>query len=99
MRCLNINDAQVVATLGQLGVSVEPRKAVRFRNWHLADMAKEHRDVRSWAINGPSSDASQGSLIIHLRTELSCQQLQVLDDHPNLRPGRHGYSWLRIVPK
>jgi hypothetical protein len=44
-----------------------------------ADMAKEHRDVRSWVINGPSSDASQGPLAIHLRTELSRQQLQFLD--------------------
>jgi hypothetical protein len=42
-------------------------------------MAKEHRDVRSWAINGPSADASQGPLIDHLRTELSRQQLQALD--------------------
>lgn len=38
MRCLNINDAQVVAALGHLGVSVEPRKAVRFRNWHKTVM-------------------------------------------------------------
>jgi hypothetical protein len=47
-----------------------------FRCWHLADMAKKHRDVRSWP---PTNIAQMCPKACGFRTELLLQQLQFLD--------------------